>query len=443
QGNFIGTDFTGTNKLGNGGSGIGVSIRTVGPSNIRIQDNVISNNGDSGVSIAIDCFLPCDRPSGSFISNNYIGTDVTGQIDMGNGLDGVSFLARASSNTLIGNTIAFNHRDGVQLLARSSSNIVTGNTIGFNHGNGVNIPGIGPDAAVNNLINSSIFANGELGINLGDPGITPNDFQDPDIGGNTLQNFPVLTSISVVPAESNASVISKRDDNFVTASSTITVNGILNSTPNSTFIIQWTFTSETQCVNNQPQTAPLLFGKVPNVLTNTDGDASYSFDFDFPPGINAGLIYATATNSTNNTSEFSSCFPIRAAVPITIGTNPAGRSFSVDGGSIVSSTQLLNWIPESTHTIATTSIQAGTTGQQFVFNNWSDSGALSHTVTAPNSSTTYTANFTTQYMLTMNAGTGGSTSPPNGFFNSGQVVQISAIPNNGFSFTGWTGSGSG
>src|SRR6185369_6581432 len=51
--------------------------------------------------------------------------------------------------------------------------------------------------------------------------------------------------------------------------------------------------------------------------------------------------------------------------------------------------------------------------------------------------------FTTQYMLTMNAGTGGSTSPPNGFFNSGQVVQISAIPNNGFSFTGWTGSGSG
>src|SRR6185369_10970319 len=98
QGNFIGTDFTGTNKLGNGGSGIGVSIRTVGPSNIRIQDNVISNNGDSGVSIAIDCFLPCDRPSGSFISNNYIGTDVTGQIDMGNGLDGVSFLARASSN---------------------------------------------------------------------------------------------------------------------------------------------------------------------------------------------------------------------------------------------------------------------------------------------------------------------------------------------------------
>ena len=43
----------------------------------------------------------------------------------------------------------------------------------------------------------------------------------------------------------------------------------------------------------------------------------------------------------------------------------------------------------------------------------------------------------------MNAGSGGSTSPPNGFFNSGQIVQISAIPSNGFSFSGWTGSGNG
>src|SRR6185369_2289953 len=134
-------------------------------------------------------------------------------------------------------------------------------------------------------------------------------------------------------------------DNFASASPTITVNGTLNSTPNSTFYIQWTFTNETQCINNQPQIRPLSSGKVLDVMTNAVGDASYNFDFDFPPGLNAGLIYATATNSANNTSEYSSCFPIRAAVPIAIETNPAGRSFSVDGGSVVTSTQVLNWIP--------------------------------------------------------------------------------------------------
>src|SRR6202008_3519460 len=86
--------------------------------------------------------------------------------------------------------------------------------------------------------------------------------------------------------------------------------------------------------------------------------------------------------------------------------------------------------------------QAGTTGTQFVWNSWSDSGAINHIV-APTATTTFTANFTTQFMLTMNAGSGGTVSPASGFFNSGQAVNISALPNTNFVFAGWTGVGSG
>ena len=43
----------------------------------------------------------------------------------------------------------------------------------------------------------------------------------------------------------------------------------------------------------------------------------------------------------------------------------------------------------------------------------------------------------------MAAGTGGTVSPASGFFNSGQAVNITATPNAGFTFNGWTGTGTG
>jgi len=131
-----------------------------------------------------------------------------------------------------------------------------------------------------------------------------------------------------------------------------------------------------------------------------------------------------------------------ATVAVTVNTNPTGRSFTVDGTSY-SSPQTFNWEPGSQHTISTTSPQAGTTGTQYVWANWSDGGAISHTITTPASATAYTANFTTQYQLTMNASAGGTVSPASGFYNAGQSVEITATPNSGAIFTGWTGSGSG
>ena len=156
--------------------------------------------------------------------------------------------------------------------------------------------------------------------------------------------------------------------------------------------------------------------------------------------------FTGSTNPVNVTmnapiTETASFTQNPTTISVTVGTNPAGRSFTVDSSTFTTA-QTLSWVPGSTHTISTTSPQSGGTGTQFVWSNWSDSGAISHNV-APTVGTTFTANFTTQFQLTMSAGSGGTVNPASGFFNSGQSVQISATGNSGFTFSGWTGSGTG
>jgi predicted heme/steroid binding protein len=129
-------------------------------------------------------------------------------------------------------------------------------------------------------------------------------------------------------------------------------------------------------------------------------------------------------------------------VSITVGTSPSGLSFTVDGTTYTSS-QSFSWTAGSQHTIATTTPQAGATGTRYVFNNWSDAGAISHTVTGPASATTYTAGFTTQYLLTVNGGTGGTVGPSSTYYTAGQSVSLSATANSGYTFGGWTGTGTG
>ena len=132
-------------------------------------------------------------------------------------------------------------------------------------------------------------------------------------------------------------------------------------------------------------------------------------------------------------------------VQVTVQTNPAGRSFTVDGTPYTTA-QTFSWQPGSSHTIATTSPQNGGTGVRYVWTSWTGGGAISHTV-APTTNKTYTATFTTQYYLTMTHGTGGTVSPASGWKNSGATVSITATPTNNnqvsYSFSGWTGSGSG
>jgi hypothetical protein len=150
---------------------------------------------------------------------------------------------------------------------------------------------------------------------------------------------------------------------------------------------------------------------------------------------------STIAEYRDDSPRFFFTFVTNNAMSVTVQANPPGVSFSVDDTNYTSA-QNFNWIPGSNHTIATTSPQSGSTGVQYLWNSWSDAGAISHTV-SPTVSTNYTANFTTQYYLTMNAGVGGGVSPASLWTNSGTVVNISAMASNDYSFLNWTGSGSG
>jgi Divergent InlB B-repeat domain len=133
--------------------------------------------------------------------------------------------------------------------------------------------------------------------------------------------------------------------------------------------------------------------------------------------------------------------PTPTNVTINVRTKPAGLTFSVDG-TTYSSQQQFTWVAGSSHTLATTSPQSGGTGVQYVWKKWSDHGAISHIV-APTTNKNYQAVFGKQYYLTMTAGTGGGVLPSSGWRNAGQSVTIRAHAEPGFTFTGWSGTGTG
>ncbi len=88
-------------------------------------------------------------------------------------------------------------------------------------------------------------------------------------------------------------------------------------------------------------------------------------------------------------------------------------------------------------------------GYEFVGWNGSDSSNATIDITI-NSDTTLEAVFseiqstaaTTQYSLTVTAGTGGSVSTSGGTYDDGTTVTITATPNDGYEFVGWNGSDS-
>jgi uncharacterized repeat protein (TIGR01451 family) len=176
--------------------------------------------------------------------------------------------------------------------------------------------------------------------------------------------------------------------------------------------------------------------------------------------LNVGVASSTSSPLTNNVSVACTCsetsttnnsntdsIPVNQGVQITLDTSPTGLQISGDGGTtFFTAPHTFLWTPGSSHTIATTSPQSGGAGVQYVFTSWSDAGAISHSIMTPASATTYTASFKTQYLLTTAVSPGateGSISPASGYFDAGSSVQVTATPNTGYAFTGFSGGLSG
>ena len=139
SGNFIGTDALGTAKLANGQRGIsvfdGAQSNRIGTNADGFMDgvesNVISGNTESGVVFS------GTGTSNNVVAGNFLGTDPSGTIDLGNLLRGVSIFGGASFNIIGGtspaarNIISGNDSNGVILSgAGTTNNVVIGNLIG-------------------------------------------------------------------------------------------------------------------------------------------------------------------------------------------------------------------------------------------------------------------------------------------------------------------------
>ncbi|HET9530499.1 MAG TPA: FG-GAP-like repeat-containing protein, partial [Blastocatellia bacterium] len=266
QGNFIGTDVSGTASAGNGTAGVFLLFSAANNTIGGMADgagNLISGNGfGSGAGIDVG---EIDRPvtTSNDIQRNLIGTDVTGTTSLANNGDGIRVPANADGNRIENNTIAFNTAAGVCIP-------------------NVDVPNNTPGIRIS-IKDNSIYSNATLGIDLGLAGVTANDPQDLDIGANNLQNFPVLTSVTL-------------------SNGMLHIVGSLNSTPNTDFFVQ--FFSSSQCMGSNPGQDQQVLNFLP-LLFHTDASGNAPIDVTLTVTPTGGWVNCLATDPSGNTSEFS------------------------------------------------------------------------------------------------------------------------------------------
>jgi uncharacterized repeat protein (TIGR01451 family) len=352
EGNYVGTDLTGTKAIPNGGDGIddisGTS-NTIGGTAPGAR-NIVSGNDLFGVAI---------RDAGNLVMGNYIGTDVTGTKPLGNGFGGVTGTgakgtiggsAPGAGNIIAGNNgpgvlvnqlynvqgnaigvdangnPLGNNGDGIGIHSGPSTNNtggtagqgnnVSGNTIAYNVSNGITVTttdsSLGGGTG-NSFLGNSIYSNGELGIDLGADGVTPNHaalVSSP--GANHLQNYPVLTSA-------------------ISSAGTTTVQGTLAGLANRGYTLD-IFASPYLNASGFGDGKTSL-GQV-NVLTDATGNVTFSTPFSQ----DLGGQYITATATTPNpggintlgsdTSEFSLGILVTGAPPVPPPTTSADLAIS-------------------------------------------------------------------------------------------------------------------
>lgn len=168
EGNLIGTDLTGSVAVEPNGIGIFLANDTFDgiPNGITIDNNVISGN-TYGLMVGENSFS-FPPVTGTIITNNTIGLDVTGAFAIPNQLDGI-WVKYGQGTYMNNNFISGNGQHGIRLCKSQNSNI-KGNWIGTN-------------------FDGDNLGNGGDGIYLGGPGVGLMSFGD-IIGGAKLFTTP-------------------------------------------------------------------------------------------------------------------------------------------------------------------------------------------------------------------------------------------------------------
>ncbi len=290
QGNLIGTDASGAASIGSGSVGLRIGVDSPGTA---VRENVVAAAGSYGIHVGQ---MGSDTVFGMTIQGNWVGTDVTGTAELGNLRDGI--LVDTNQVTIGG-------------LGAGE-----GNVIAFNLGAGVLVAYDTPQPRQNPIRGNAIYSNGigdgagnfsTLGIDLGDPGTsgqggpTANDQGDGDAGPNDHQNYPLIASaVTALP----------------TGTPSTTIQGTLDSVPSTQFAID--FYADAACLR-RPQGFREGQSYIGTDTVTTDGNGHAVINTVLPIALGPGdRVTATATDPSNNTSEFSQRF--------VLSSNPASGS---------------------------------------------------------------------------------------------------------------------
>ena len=211
--NFIGTNKTGHEYVGNGGAGVriedGAHDNTIGIDDVDHSGNLIASNIGEGVVIS--------GGNANHVFGNRIGRSRQAA-ELGNRGPGVLISNSSSGNEVFGNQISFNQGNGVELRSGANGNTIgrrfapamavfipgRGNEITRNTGSGVLVEGGGTSANViaGNLIGTNPDGDHDLGN--GFVGVFLDGGEDGGANGNTLVGNRIVNTVTAAIAIKNS-----------------------------------------------------------------------------------------------------------------------------------------------------------------------------------------------------------------------------------------------
>jgi hypothetical protein len=377
RGNYIGLASDGSTVVANGENGIQL-FRAAG---VEIGDiplgsgNVISGNTLSGI-------LMVDPDTDEIdVLGNRIGTDATGMLARGNGLDGVTavpadpsapgslgpFEPFIGSDAIgSGNLISGNTRHGIYMLRVIGFEMEIGrNLIGVqangggvlpNGGDGILLDDSSPTAVFENVVANNGGGGVVMAFNLAsqESPITANSIYDN--GGPGIDITPSVNASGV--GDGPTANVPNGSTNFpVLASATTSavgtvVTGTLNADADTAYRVEL-FAS--------PSCDPSGFGEgraylgVVDVFTDSGGDAAFATTAGQIPA--GQYITATASNEfSTQTSEFSRCLAVTAAAVL---VTPTTGLVTTEAGGTATFTVALSTLPSADVTVGLTSNKPG------------------------------------------------------------------------------------